>query len=198
MRINYQGDPCLMGFGLDFTHKAKAEQAIKDSEEKFRNLVEEASDGVAILSLEGATIYVSPAMERITGYSEMEMTGLNWFQLTHADDVNEIKVLFEKAMENPGVPLKGNISRALHKDGSWRSLEKTITNMHHIPSINGIVENIRDVTEKLEIEKIIVAEKELSDSIINSLPGIFYLYDHTGKFIRWNKNFESITGYNAE
>ncbi len=44
----------------------------------------------------------------------------------------------------------------------------------------------------------VVREKNLSDSIINSMPGVFYLYDNTGRFIRWNKNFETITGYIAD
>ena len=43
-----------------------------------------------------------------------------------------------------------------------------------------------------------VTEKNLSESIINALPGIFYLYDRTGKFVRWNKNFETVSGYSAE
>ncbi len=38
---------------------------------------------------------------------------------------------------------------------------------------------------------------DLSESIINSLPGVFYLYDETGKFMRWNRNFEAVTGYTA-
>ncbi len=46
-----------------------------------------------------------------------------------------------------------------------------------------------DATEK---------EKYLSDSIINSLPGIFYLYNKEGKFLRWNKNFEIVTGYSSD
>jgi PAS domain S-box-containing protein len=44
----------------------------------------------------------------------------------------------------------------------------------------------------------IIEEKELSDLIINCLPGIFYLQDHTGKYLRWNKNFEKATGYSKE
>ena len=39
-------------------------------------------------------------------------------------------------------------------------------------------------------------EKNLSDSIINSMPGIFYLFDHTGKFLRWNNRLETVSGYN--
>jgi PAS domain-containing protein len=43
----------------------------------------------------------------------------------------------------------------------------------------------------------LLKEKNLSDSIINSLPGVFYLVTEQGKFLRWNKNFEEVTQYNA-
>ncbi len=48
------------------------------------------------------------------------------------------------------------------------------------------------------IEQRLIKEKQLSDSIINSLPGIFCLYDETGYFLRWNKNIETISGYSTE
>ncbi len=197
MKIDYEGEECLMGFGLDFSDKVQAEKTIKESEEKFRSLVEQASDGVTILSPDGKVLYNSPAVSRITGYNENEIQALNLFDITDPNDLQPMKALFESAINNPGVPLKGSTYRLLHKDGSWKWLEYTVTSMLHIPSIDGIVENFRDVTEKIEIEKIIITEKEISDSIINSLPGIFYLYDNTGKLIRWNKNLESITGYSS-
>ena len=59
----------------------------------------------------------------------------------------------------------------------------------------GSMTNISDV-KKAEIA--IRSEKELSDSIVNSLPGIFYLANREGKFVRWNKNFEKVSGYSAE
>ena len=54
------------------------------------------------------------------------------------------------------------------------------------------------ITEKQKIPQEPVNERELSDLIINSLPGIFYLQDQTGKYLRWNRNFENITGYSGE
>ncbi|MES2893845.1 MAG: PAS domain S-box protein [Bacteroidota bacterium] len=198
MKIEYEGQICLMGFGLDFSNKARAEKAIKESEQKFRSLVEQASDGVAIISAEGELLYISPAGKRITGYAESEIKAINVFTLTHPDDATSLNTAVQQAVDNPGEPIKILRYRMLHKDGSWRWLENTVTNMMHLPSINGIVTNFRDVTEKVMIEKKIVNEKELSDSIINSLPGIFYLYDQSGKFIRWNKNFETVTGYSPE
>lgn len=52
-----------------------------------------------------------------------------------------------------------------------------------------------DVTRQHLAETQIISEKELSDSIINSLPGVFYLYNRQGKFYRWNTNFKNVTGY---
>lgn len=57
---------------------------------------------------------------------------------------------------------------------------------------------LMDITQTKLAEEAISKEKELSDSIINSLPGVFYLYNQQGKFLRWNQNFETVTGYNSE
>ena len=198
MTINYEGEKCLMGFGLDFSDKVKADSAIKESEQKFRSLVEQASDAVAVLTPQGSPLYISPSVERVLGYTEMEAMQLNAFALTHPEDLPGVQKVFAYVLQYPGRPVKGPTARMLHKDGTWHWFESTVTNMLHVPSINGVLENFRDVTEKREIEKRIITEKELSDTIINSLPGIFYLYDQTGKFIRWNKNFEKVTGYRAE
>jgi len=72
------------------------------------------------------------------------------------------------------------------------------TNLTRLPSaITSAIEKKKISREKVAAEKEIEKEKELSISIINSLPGIFYLCDNQGKFLRWNKNFERISGYNA-
>ena len=57
---------------------------------------------------------------------------------------------------------------------------------------------LQDITQQKLYEKTILLEKELSDSIINSLPGIFYLYNNEGKMLRWNKNLETVTGYSPQ
>lgn len=66
------------------------------------------------------------------------------------------------------------------------------------PTNDGITICYRDITTTKNAEEESLRQKQLSESIINSLPGIFYLYDNTGKFKRWNTNFESITGYSAD
>lgn len=198
LKIDYEEQECLMGFGLDFTETIKAKSILKDSEEKFRSLVEQASEGVTIISTEGEVIYTSPAVMRLTGYEEEQLNGHSYISYIEAGDVQKLQKLFNKALYNPGIPLKSITCRFIQKNGTVRWFEKTFTNMIHIASVNGIVENFRDVTEKVLTEKIVITEKELSDSVINSLPGIFYLCDDTGQLLRWNKNLEAITGYTAE
>ncbi len=66
------------------------------------------------------------------------------------------------------------------------------------PSSDGLTLFYRNITEQKEAETRIGEEKNLSNAIVNSLPGVFYLYDRQGKFLRWNKNFETISGYTTE
>jgi PAS domain S-box-containing protein len=64
--------------------------------------------------------------------------------------------------------------------------------------INMISEMLRVFFSRRDASDIILKEKNLSDSVINSMPGIFYFYDHSGRFIRWNKRFELVSGYSGE
>lgn len=66
------------------------------------------------------------------------------------------------------------------------------------PSPDGLTIFYTDITERKKIEAKILHEQKLSDSIINSLPGIFYLYTKKGRFLRWNKNFENVSGYSVD
>ena len=66
------------------------------------------------------------------------------------------------------------------------------------PSRNGLSIFIRDITLQIKNEERIAESRELADKLIDSLPGVFYFYDINGKFIRWNKQLEEVTGYTAE
>jgi PAS domain S-box-containing protein len=67
-----------------------------------------------------------------------------------------------------------------------------------VGNISFVLENLEKDNLRKQAEAQIQAEKVLSDSIINSLPGIFYFYDIKGKFLRWNKNFGVLTGYSGK
>lgn len=68
---------------------------------------------------------------------------------------------------------------------------------HIYPSPNGLSVFIRDITEQVRVKEKIEKEKNFSNTLINSLPGILYLFDSNGRFMRWNKNFETTSEYSA-
>jgi PAS domain S-box-containing protein len=55
-----------------------------------------------------------------------------------------------------------------------------------------------DISERRQAERIVREERDFSKAVLNSLPGVFYLYDESRRFLRWNKNFEAVTGYTGE
>jgi PAS domain S-box-containing protein len=84
------------------------------------------------------------------------------------------------------------------EDRGWINIYDRTYIVHDITGkVIRMLGSMLDITELKRVEKQIIGEKKLSDSIINSLPGIFYLYDEKGKFLRWNKNFETVSQYSA-
>lgn len=173
-------------------------KTIFENKRRYKALVENSLDSVAILNSDGSNIYVSPSVTSVLGYSEEEIMKINLFEILHDEDkpfvVNEMQYL----LQNPGTSIKGHISRIKHKDGSWRWIESSITNLLNDPAVRGIVDNFRDITEKKEAQDKILKEKELSEAIINSLPGIFYLFNQNGEFLLWNDNFEKTSEYSPK
>jgi PAS domain S-box-containing protein len=143
------------------------------NEKRFRALIENSSDGMAVLSKQGRPQYISPSIRNILGYSYIEALLLNVVDLTHPEDVVSLKKLMQNAVQSPGVPIKGEPSRMIHKDGSWLWIEHVLTNMLHDKSIGGIVANFRDITESIQSEHLIRESEEKYRSFYeNSMDGI--------------------------
>jgi PAS domain S-box-containing protein len=64
--------------------------------------------------------------------------------------------------------------------------------------VTGVLSTARDITERKQAEEEIRKEKAFSEAMLDSLPGIFYLFDHTGRFLRWNRAFKTLSGYSGE
>jgi PAS domain S-box-containing protein len=95
-RTIYKGSPALISCLVDITERKKAEKQLMESEEKFRNLVEQSLAGVFIIQ-EEKFVYVNPAFENIVGYSGDQLVNrLSLSQLVHEDDKERIKEIYEK------------------------------------------------------------------------------------------------------
>lgn len=107
-----------------------------------------------------------------------------------------VKGIYKNVLTGKTEELELNLP--LHEGSSKVFLIKFKPARNETDEVIGVFVTIRDITERKKSEMLIQAEKTFSDSLINSLPGIFYLYDEKGVFSRWNKNFEEISGYSAE
>jgi len=155
----FERSAALLGIILESNSKSSE---LKKNEKLYRALVEQGADAIAIVGPDGNTRYVSPSISRVLGYSEEEAMKLNLFETIHPEDVDQVAKKMERALRRPGIPTRGHTARTLHKDGSWRWLEATITNMLHDPDINGIVDNFRDVTEAIEVQRRLDTASELA------------------------------------
>ncbi len=131
--------------------RRQAEAVLHDREQRFRALIENASDVILTLDPTGRITYVSPALFRVLGYSPVEYVGLNAFDMLHPDDVRENTAVFAQLLKQPGGSIASQF-RFRHKDGSWRWLEAVASNLLAEPSVQAVVTNLRDVTERNHLE----------------------------------------------
>jgi len=142
----------VLSLTRDITQRARLESELACSEKRFRSLVENSADAIAIIAADSSATYVSPSITRVLGYTEAEAMQLRLFDFVHPHDAETVAERFGAALQNPGVPIHAQAARIRHKDGSWRWLDATLTNLLHDPVINGIIDNFRDVTETKELQ----------------------------------------------
>jgi len=128
--------------------KRGAYRALRESERRFRALIEQSADAIALLDENAVIVYISPAATHILGYTPEELIGRDAGCFVHPDHFEESRRMFEKVLSIPGRPAPAEL-RALHKDGGVIWLEGAGTNLLDDPGVNAIVVNFRDITERV-------------------------------------------------
>lgn len=148
----------------DVTARVLAEKsssmAREQSQQRFQSLVQDGSDLVAILDIEGNYIYVSPTSIRVMDMDPEEFLGKNAFTFIHPEDVDRVMASFSSLDTQKRINLSP--FRFRDKKGEYRWIETVITNLLEDPAVNGIVANSRDITNRMRAEQEIVEnEKKL-------------------------------------
>jgi PAS domain S-box-containing protein len=140
-------------------YKHRMERRLRESEQRFRALIENASDIIVVLRADGSIQYTSPAVKRFGGYEPEELVDQNAFALIHPDEVEIAREIFVQILAHPFTPYRQEL-RFRRKDGGWLALEGFASNLLEEPAVSGIVINLRDVTEQKRIQaNLIQAEK---------------------------------------
>lgn len=139
---------------------AELEQKVKErteelskSEKRFRALIENSTDCITISNASTVIMYESPAVERMTGYLLEERAGKLLFDNVHPDDAHHCEELYDELLRNPGKPVFQQY-RVRHKNGEYRWIEGTATNLLHDESVKATIFNYRDITERKQHEQV--------------------------------------------
>jgi diguanylate cyclase (GGDEF)-like protein/PAS domain S-box-containing protein len=122
------------------------------SQQRFRVMLENSSDVVALLRPDLTVTFVGASVRRVLGWDPAELVGRSITEFLHPDELPAAKAALATAVVAPGVygPFSG---RVRHRDGSWRLVETMGTSLLDDPAVNGVVVNIRDVTERAQLQE---------------------------------------------
>jgi PAS domain S-box-containing protein len=143
----------------DITERRDAERALRERDEQFRRLVENASDFVMIVDETAAITYVAPSATEMLGWTPAEMMGTRPSDLVHPDDIPRVMQDFQWIVEHPGEPYSSTF-RIRHKDGSYRVFENLGRTLSPTTAAEGIVAFGRDITRRKLAEEALARAKE--------------------------------------
>lgn len=177
----------------ELVERKKIENSLRESERRLEAYLENSLEAVQVVDKEGRVIYSSISAEKLSGHKRETLLGKVVFPYIYKDDRQEVKRLFNELVKTPG----GSITteyRIQRRDGKWIWVETIGTNMLHNPSINGIVANFRDITERKAIEKKLREQAELVEHAHDAI----MMLDQKSNILFWNPEAEKLYGWKEE
>jgi PAS domain S-box-containing protein len=184
----------------EITERKKAEEELREKEAREALIL--SSLPMAFYTAQPSApfgrIWVSEQIERISGFPANKFIEDKhfWESRIHPDDHKMALKKFET------IPHGGTVAveyRWQCADDSYRwFVSQAVLIKDEQGNPKEIIGTWRDISERKQAEEKLLLEKNFSESVINSLPGVFYLFDENGSFLRWNRNMELITGYSGK
>jgi PAS domain S-box-containing protein len=186
----------FIGVVRDVTERELAEDALRQSEEYFRSLIENAPDLITVIEPTGDIRYQSPSIERILGYRADEMIGSNVWRIIHPEDTRAVGDAIARGLLEPGM-FELIVFRARHKDGDWRYLEGSGRVLRDVPGgAYGII-NSRDITDRVLAEQALEESERRKAAILETALDAIITIDHDSKVLEFNPAAEAMFGRTA-
>jgi len=138
-------------FANEVTGQVVGRRKTEEKEKHFRALVENSGDIIIVVDAEMKLQYMTPALEKITGYPAQEILSQPLSLLIHPDFREDTDTNFRKVLANPGCLLE-RTNCFQHKNGSVIWVEGVIRNLLDDPTVNGVVTNLHNITERKQAE----------------------------------------------
>jgi diguanylate cyclase (GGDEF)-like protein/PAS domain S-box-containing protein len=165
------------------------------------SVVENSSEIVTIVDPDGTLRYASPAFRRLLGYDPEKVVGkMKVLEYVHPDDLPRVLEEIEKVLSEGSIASTKAEYRFRHKDGSWRWMESTGTQLLDDPSVNGIVVTSREITDRKESEERLRRAEERHRTLIERVPAVVYVQEigRPDSPMYMSPKIEALTGYTPE
>ncbi len=178
----------LMAIGLDLDDRLKTHNALKKSEDNYRELVENIHDIIYEVNRSGTFVYISPPIKRLSGYAPEELIGKPFIDFVHPEDVPRVAAAYPRAMAGPMEPMECRIMTRGCGIKWVRISGKTIGSENKPGGLRGM---ITDITEwKNQEENLRIKENAIASAI-----SAMAIADLEGKLVYVNPAFLRILGY---
>ncbi len=134
---------------IEMQKRRRTESALRESERKYRSIIENIAEGYCEMDLDGRFIFFNDALCRILGYASEELSGMNSAELLFEEDSERVHADFRRVWES-GEPLSGHCCRIVRKDGKERQIESSMSPML---SENGDIIGLRGIVRDIEERK---------------------------------------------
>ncbi|MHC4664637.1 MAG: PAS domain S-box protein, partial [Planctomycetota bacterium] len=191
------GNPvCMMASLIDVTERERAEKALRQSEEKYRLVIENTQDLTYSISPDGTITFISPQVTTL-GYSIQGVVGRNISKFIHPDDIQHVMANLAQTLATGEAPSLE--CRLLKKDGGYIWVEETGSAVHKGDEIVQITGSIRDVTERRRAEEALrESEHRYKTLFEGTAEGIVVADIQTRKFMYASPAFCAMLGYTED
>ncbi len=187
----------------EITERKRMERLLEERQHLLQKILDTEPGTLYIYDLdERKNVYVNRHWLSAFGYTAEETQAMGEdlsVLLFHPDDLPRIAEHHENWRQSGEGEIRALQFRVRSKAGEWRWLDGRETPFLRTESgdVHQILGIAYDITDQIRMQQAASKEKDFSEAMLNSLPGVFYFYDQAGKFLRWNRNLEVLTGYSA-
>jgi PAS domain S-box-containing protein len=174
---------------VDTTERKQAEEKLRESEERYRELFDNANDLIQSVTPDGHFTYVNKAWREALGYSEEEVANLTIWDIIHPDAIPHCKEIFQRAIA--GEKINHIETVFVTKDGRAIQIEGNATSYAKEGKILATRGIFRDTTERKQAEQSIKRAAEEWRITFDSINDWVSIHDTDFKFIRVNKSLAS-------
>ena len=177
--------------------RERAEQTLTFRERRFRALVENGWDGVAIADETGKVLYATESIRSLLGYELDDFLGQSGFELIHPDDRQRAAASYQRVTQ--GETGDGRLEVRLRRaDGEWRWFNMVGTNLTDDPAVGGIVVNFHDITARRAAEAELAHRERLYRSTLENITDVVAILDKEGRSTYLSPSVLSLTGVAPE